>query len=527
MSEPIRKYEWKRLGDVTRGNIKPIVPPGRTSEEIKQDYKDYFSGRKLSDDDLVWTQKGALVRGNNKQAQRDYALQYGNPRFETELNPITVIHNKDTNTTHTRLGDTFEDRYENLLKAPTANQLGLKYNQQTPYQENNDIQTTAHLNKLAADRLVRNRSMSQFNKTEMNNLANLSLTFAGGAALAPAILTGPIATAGMIGGGLFGDWLGNGLTEKISHGKYKTWGSFIDDVTNGYIREDNAQMTNPATLLYGATFGAATPLATKAISYKLPNNNFSRILNDFSTLPGNWGTIKAIQDGRYVLTKGGEKRQLQRMFNELNNIKTQVKELNADGKSIRQKYNKDRGKNNYDNTDITFLNRKEQAFYEKKGWDADYDLTNNKVQMPAYRNSRSNVAKDYSNNNRNMGLAGHEFQHSYQENEGYGIDVPKEKYYAPNPDHITYSASRVLEKKRPDSEFTKYKDPEFMKKWVKSADEVDSEVMKYRITHNSQPRFNQMDRFHQEELSSIISKRFHISPEEAFRLLLMRGIRGY
>ena len=522
MSEPIRKYEWRPLGEATTGGIKRGSSPEKSSEE----YTDYFSGRKLSDDDLVWTQDGMLVRGNNKQAQRDYALEYGNPRFETELEPITVIHNKDTNTTYTRSGDTFEDRYADILKAPTANQLGLKYNQQTPYQENNDIQTEAHFDKIAADRLVRNRSMSQFNKTEMNNLANLSLNLAGTAALAPSILTGPIATMGMIGGGLFGDWMGNSLTNKFSNGKYKTWGSFIDNATNGYIRADNAQLTNPATLLYGATFGVGAPLITKELSYKLPNNVYSRILNDFSTLPGNWDTIKAIQEGRYVLTKNAEKRQLQQMFDDISNIKTEVKNLNADGKSTRSQYNKAIGKKRYDDTDIVFLNRGKQALYEKKGWEATYDHNRNRVEMPAYKDSRSNIARKYSTS-KNMGLAGHELQHAQQSNEGYGLSVYTKDYYTPNPNHITYSASRVLEKERPSSEFTNYKDPEFMKKWVKSADEVDSEVMRYRITHNSQPRFNQMDRFHQDELASIIANRFHISPEEAFRLLLMRGIRGY
>ena len=85
----------------------------------------------------------------------------------------------------------------------------------------------------------------------MNNLANLGLTIGGTAAAIPAFLTAPIATVGAFEGGIGGNYLGDKATQRFSDGKYNTWGDAVQDWTNGYIRADNGQLTNPGALLGG------------------------------------------------------------------------------------------------------------------------------------------------------------------------------------------------------------------------------------------------------------------------------------
>jgi hypothetical protein len=97
--------------------------------------------------------------------------------------------------------------------------------------------------------------MTQMNKTEMNNLANFGLTIGGTAAAIPAFLTAPIATVGAFAGGVGGNFLGDKATQRFSNDKYNTWGDAMQDWTNGYIRADNGQITNPGALLGGAIGG--------------------------------------------------------------------------------------------------------------------------------------------------------------------------------------------------------------------------------------------------------------------------------
>ena len=132
---------------------------------------------------------------------------------------------------------------------------------QLPYQEQNDINDARQMQIRQGDRSVRDRSMTQMNKTEMNNLANLSLTIGGTAAAIPVLLTAPIATVGAFAGGVGGNFLGDKATQRFSDGKYNTWGDAMQDWTNGYIRADNAAITNPGALLGGAIGGAVVPTA--------------------------------------------------------------------------------------------------------------------------------------------------------------------------------------------------------------------------------------------------------------------------
>lgn len=109
----------------------------------------------------------------------------------------------------------------------------------------------------AADNYVHNLGMTQLDKTQMNNLVNLGLTLGGTAAAVPFAWMAPVAFAGGMAGGIAGDYLGNLATQRFSNGKYNTWGDAMQDWTNGYIRADNAAITNPGALL-GGTIGGVT-----------------------------------------------------------------------------------------------------------------------------------------------------------------------------------------------------------------------------------------------------------------------------
>ena len=134
----------------------------------------------------------------------------------------------------------------------SAYEQNKEYQAQLPYQEQNDNNDARLMEIRQGDRDVRNRSMTQLNKTEMNNLANLSLTIGGTALAVPAFIAAPVATVGAFAGGMAGDWLGDKATKYFSNGKYGTWGDAVQDWTNGYIRADNGQLTNPVAWLGGA-----------------------------------------------------------------------------------------------------------------------------------------------------------------------------------------------------------------------------------------------------------------------------------
>ncbi|MBR1544180.1 MAG: hypothetical protein IJ626_04725 [Muribaculaceae bacterium] len=109
-----------------------------------------------------------------------------------------------------------------------------------------------------ADREVQAKSMTQPNKTEMNNLANLGLLIGGTAALAPSLYLAPFLTLSAFAGGVAGDKLGDLAVRKVSDNKYNRWGELMENITNGYIRADNGQFTNPLALLGG---GAGAKMA--------------------------------------------------------------------------------------------------------------------------------------------------------------------------------------------------------------------------------------------------------------------------
>ncbi len=114
-----------------------------------------------------------------------------------------------------------------------------------------------------ADREVQAKSMTQPNKTEMNNLAGLSAIIGGTGLLAGVGLAAPLtmgaaawpvvssfaAKTGLgLAGGMGGDVLMNVLTDYFSDGRYKTFGEFAEDMTNGYIGRENAVFVNPLAM---------------------------------------------------------------------------------------------------------------------------------------------------------------------------------------------------------------------------------------------------------------------------------------
>lgn len=151
------------------------------------------------------------------------------------------------------------------------------YQRQLPYQEQNDINDAALMNIRAGDRNVRNRSMTQANKTEMNNLANLGLiiggTGIGAGVAAPMMMAAPLVGSatflGGMGAGLYGASKGSELYNKHawpiynrmaqtifpSMPSYNTFEDAVEGVTNGYIRRDNAGFGNPGGVIVGILGG--------------------------------------------------------------------------------------------------------------------------------------------------------------------------------------------------------------------------------------------------------------------------------
>lgn len=100
----------------------------------------------------------------------------------------------------------------------------------------------------------------------MNNLAQLGLLHGGMALGVLGGYTAPLATVGAIGGGILGDELGNTLTRNVSGGRYNTWGDAVEDWTNGYIRADNGQFTNPGAWIGGSLGGMGSEILSNSLS---------------------------------------------------------------------------------------------------------------------------------------------------------------------------------------------------------------------------------------------------------------------
>lgn len=122
-----------------------------------------------------------------------------------------------------------------------------------------------------ADRKVQARSMTQANKTEMNNLANLAL-WTGGAALAGlGLYTLPIITISGGVGGYLGNELGDWALRKVTDNKYNNWGELMENITEGYIRADNGQYLNPFAWLGGSAGAKGLPYKFRVATYNNKN----------------------------------------------------------------------------------------------------------------------------------------------------------------------------------------------------------------------------------------------------------------
>ena len=495
MSDYIRKYKFKPLESVASPST---------------DYTDHNTGKPLYGNDLVWTLNGKLVKGTDEQAQRDYALQYGNPRFETDLQPLTVIYDKDTKTTRAKIGDTFEDRYADLLKAPTANELGLSYNQQLPQQENNDIQDQAHFAKRQADREVRARSMTQFNKQEMNNLVNFTLNSAGLAAAVPGFMFAPVFTAGAVAGGMLGGSLFNDM---MRYSTGKTWGEWVQDATNNYVSADNAEFLNIGSWLGAPIFGTTSSVVGKAVSLKLPNNFGSRVLWDLSNLPGESSVIGSIEKGNYATSKQAVSERYRQTMDILNEVKQQVRELQEARKAERAStLDGYEDAAHYDKVKAKIVDRATQKkdFDFKK--DGEHSYGNKTIRIPLYEHSRSNIMYDY---NENPFTIAHEWEHAHQWTEGYGMDrySPKTRYYVPNETSPLYPILKVLNKNK-DS-------------WKKAATELDSDMVALKVVLGTDKPYFLMSEAEKKPFISNARSRHGVPKSIADQMLTELSKRGY
>lgn len=492
MSEPVRKYEFKPLETVSDQN---------------KNYVDQSSGEELKPTDLVWTRDGELVKGTDEQAQRDYEVEYGNPTFELPLRPMTVTYNKNTRKLDTRFGDTFEDRFANLLNAPTANQLKLSYEKQLPHQENDDIQWNARMKKRNADRYVRSISMSQFNKEEMNNLVNMAVNLGGLALLAPSLLFAPVATIGALVGGGLGGYLYN---KRHIRKTGKTFGKKIEDKTNGYIKEENAEFINPGALSGGIFGSVAAPTIARAAIAKFPNTYGNRVLWDLSNYPGEQSLYGAWQEGRYITNLKQLAEEYRALHERANFAKEAVAKLNKQTESIRVPNNVDYPEGNYEGTGFRIRNRRRRngSTY------GTYYPSKNKISMSLLENKRSNIIIP---EREQLWTASHEFEHSVQTNEGHGLSREGNDYWVPNEQHSLYDRLKVLNTKN-----------KFIRdKWSRSPDEIQAEVMAYRVVNGDLPKYDLMTPEQQNSLVKYLSIKFLLPKDDIKSILSALAEQGY
>ena len=418
------------------------------------------------------------------------------------------------------------DRYlinENNRLVPTSFVNNFLRNQnylrQLPYQEQNDINDAALMNIRAGDRSVRNRSMTQANKTEMNNLANLELLLGGTALSVPALLAAPFATVGGIAGGLGGSWLGNKAIEKASKGKYKTWGNAVEDWTNGYIRADNGEIFNPLALVGGAVESEVLPNITRETIKLLPNNFGTRILYDLANTFDTEGIFSAFNNGRYIYNRSSLKRNLETAKQHAQTAKEAVAQMNDKTAIIRQAYNTPEGyaMPNYDDVTARFLSNRGK-FKVDDGALAQYNFGTSETWLPFYESPRSNIVRnygDYGKMDGNAWLAAHEFEHAKQFDEDFGVSTYNydNNYYMPNPNNSLYNKLSPLTKKG--------------SSWTKSPDEVMSEVMGYRYTNGNLPPYHQMDKINQVNLRNYIKNNFKLDNADAHNILNELSVAGY
>jgi len=117
----------------------------------------------------------------------------------------------------------------------------------------------------------------------MNNLANITLNLGGLALMVPSLLYAPVSTIGALVGGGLGGYLNN---KAFLRKTGKTFGKNIEDTTNGYIKEENAEFFNPGAIAGGLFGSVAAPTIAKATIAKFPNTYGTRVLWDLSNYPG-------------------------------------------------------------------------------------------------------------------------------------------------------------------------------------------------------------------------------------------------
>lgn len=307
----------------------------------------------------------------------------------------------------------------------------------------------------------------------LNDATNAALITAGTVALPYSILAAPIPTAASLLAGGLGSVTTDLYTNTLSHGTYNNWGDFVMKKTNGNIPESLAYLTNPGGILTGG-FAAKT----------------------FS--PYNASLFTGLNRLKTRETYNPE------VFNQIKNFHLQNKTIYPD--RYYEYINIPNTKIIQESNPFTWYTRRPNSLgYHTPG-------TNTITLSPLAA---------FLDDNKYNGLIGHEIEHRFQDLMINPLSSRYRNYYAANPNNSLYNDALHL--------FNKNIKPNGKVKWSASPDELDSEMMNWKLSDNKDvgTKFIDMNDYDKNLYIKRAAKRFNLNKSEANQVLTTLSANGY